>query len=396
MPTRRYTVRVDEHPRSPFWWATAYFEGEGGRRQRWSTGVRVDLPAGRRESRRLAEEGAEREARRRANLAEAPAPDQGAALSAIARRLLKQKLADGRRQRAVESIQQNLDTHVLDFFGRDRDVRTIRRADLEAFKRKLHENGKAPTTINNALTAVRQILKLAHVEELIEAVPEVRNVRVSSESKGRALTPEEVLALLNNIDPRYPEARQYLAFVVNTGLRKSEANAMKWGWIDWERRLMRVPASVRKGARSGLVVPLNDAALAILDERFSHGTKRGKPLPTGPDDRVWLNKKHDRARNSAATAAGLGRVRTHDLRHTRGSLLYAAGASLPEVRDLLGHKTMAMVNRYAHSYGERLQEVAERVSIGVAGRVAGSRSASSERKSRSDTRPKRGKTRKST
>jgi integrase len=390
MPSRRYTVRVDEHPRSPFWWATAYFEGEGGRKQRWSTGVRVDLPAGRRESRRLAEEGAEAEARRRANLAQAPKPDEGAALNAVGVRLLKQKLADGRRKRAVETIQQNLDTHAIPFFGRDRDVRTIRRADLEAFKRDLHEKGKAPTTINNALTAVRQILKLAHVEELIEAVPEVRNVRVSSESKGRALTPEEVVALLENVDPRYPEARQYLAFIANTGLRKSEANAMRWGWIDWERRVLSIPADVRKGGRSGLAVPLNDAALAILEDRRTNGKKRGRKLPTGAADRVWLDKKHDQARNSAADRAGLGRVRTHDLRHTRGSLLYAAGASLPEVRDILGHRTMAMVNRYAHSYAERLAEVASRVSISAPGREPGTRSAPSEKTSESGARQKRG------
>jgi integrase len=311
-------------------------------------------------------------------------------LNAVGIRLLKQKLADGRQQRAVQTIQQNLDTHVLPYFGKDRDVRTIRRADLEAFKRELHGKGKAPTTINNALTAVRQLLKLAHVEELIDAVPEVKNVRVSTESKGRALTPEEVIALLENIDPRYPEARQYLAFIVNTGLRKSEANAMRWGWIDFERRVMTVPASVRKGGRTGLVVPLNDAALAILEERRTTTKKRGKRLPTGANDKVWLNKKHDEARNSAAARAGLGRVRTHDLRHTRGSLLYAAGASLPEVRDTLGHRTMAMVNRYAHSYGERLAEVASRVSISVAGRVPGTSSAPSEKSSRSGTPRKRG------
>lgn len=392
---RRFTVTVGERSGSPFWWATAYLEGEGGRKRRWSTGVRIDSREGRRESRRLAEERAQAEAKHRASRADTPAPDKGASLTAVGRRLLRQKLADGRRDRAVETIGQNLETNVFKFFGGERDVRTIRRADLEAFKRKLYEDGKQPTTINNCLTAIRQVLKLAHIEEWIDSVPEVRNVRVSSESKGRALTPEEVIALLEAIDPRYPEARQYLAFIVNTGLRKAEANAMQWGWIDWTRHEMRLPASVRKGGRAGLTVALNAAAMAILEWRRDHGTKRRGPrtvkLPTGAQDRVWLQVKHDRARNSAADRAGLGRVRTHDLRHTRGSLLYAAGASLPEVRDSLGHKTMAMVNRYAHSYAERLTEVAERVSIAVPSRVPGPTSASSERSARSGTLAKQAK-----
>lgn len=250
-------------------------------------------------------------------------------------------------------------------------MRTIRRSDLEAFKGHLVDAGKAPVTINNCLVAIRQVLKhAANVDELLEVVPHVANVRVSSESKGRALRHDEVMALLDAIDPRAVEARQYLSFVANTGLRKAECLAMRWGWIDWDRAELKVPAEFRKGAaRRAAPVPLNPMALSILRERQEHGTKytgsAKRPLPTGPEDRVWLQVKHDVARNSASERAGLGKVRTHDLRHTFGSNAWATGASLPEVRDLLGHRTLAMVSRYAHSYGERLHAAAARAQIGV-------------------------------
>lgn len=364
-----FSVSVYTRNGSPFWWVRCYLAGEGGRERRWSTGVSLD-EGGRKQSRRLAERRAEEQAKRlseQVRLSASAATDT--ALGAVAQRMLRQKIADGRRPRAVAALAHNLDKHGVPFLGAGRDVRTIRRPDLEAFKRHLVDEHKSPVTINNCLTAVRQVLKYAwRVEELLEAVPEVANVRVSSESKGRALTPAQVDALVSAIDPRSVEARQFIAFVANTGLRKSECLAMRWGWVDG--RMLRIPAEYRKGG-AALSVPLNDAALAILEERRTNGTKytgsKKAKLPTGATNRVWIQSKHDVARNEAARRAGLGRVRTHDLRHTYGSLQYAAGASLPEVRDLLGHKTMAMVNRYAHAYEDRLLAAAQRVQIPVCG-----------------------------
>lgn len=282
--------------------------------------------------------------------------------------MLRHKEADGRRKRAIDSLAHCLDKHVEPFFGSARDVRTIRRADMEAFKRHLHGAGKAPVTINNQLSAIRAVLKHAWaVEELIESVPNVPNVTVSPESKGRALTPVQVAALIGAVDPRYREAREWLLFLANTGLRKGEALAVRWDWIDWTARVIRIPADSRKGGKRQLApVPINDTALGLLRDRQA----RPKQPSLG---RVWFQQKHDGARNSAAARVGLGRVRNHDLRHTFGSLAHAAGVPLPDVRDLLGHSTMAMVNRYAHSYPERLAEAVRRVEITVPDSVRGER-----------------------
>ncbi len=350
MPAASYNVSVYERPGNPFWWARCYVSGEGGKARRWSTGVLVGTR--KKESARTARRLAEERAARLASEVEAVAHNASdTSLDAVAERMLKHKQAEGGRKRAVDSHAANLDKHVIDFFGARRDVRTIRRADLEAFKRYLHGLGRAPTTINNNLTAIRQVLKYAwRAEELLEAVPEVANVRVSQESKGRALTAEQVAALLASVDPRYPEAREWLTFIANTGLRKTEALAVRWSWIDWDTCLLRIPAEYRKGAaRQPVPVPLNDTVLALLRSR--HGRPKQPRL-----GRVWFQEKHD----------GLGRVRGHDLRHTYGSLAHAAGASLPEVRDLLGHTTLAMVSRYAHTYQDRLAEVANRVQIAPA------------------------------
>ena len=281
-------------------------------------------------------------------------------LKVVAQRMLRHKEADGKRPRTIDALANDLDKHGAKFFGPTRDIRTLRRADLEAFKSYLHGIGLAPVTINNNLTAIRQTLKHAwRVEGLMESVPDVPNVRVSQQSKGRALTPEEFGALFASVDPRATEAKEWLLFLVNTGMRKGETLAIRWDWIDWTKRELTVPAEFRKGgARKVVPVPLNDVAIGILRAR--------RERPWQPSlNRVWKQQKHDKARNSGAARAGLGRIRNHDLRHTFGSMAHASGASLPEVRDLLGHTTLAMVSRYAHTYSGRLHETAAKVQIGV-------------------------------
>jgi len=50
----------------------------------------------------------------------------------------------------------------------------------------------------------------------------------------------------------------------------------------------------------------------------------------------------------AVAAAGLADFRFHDCRHSFASYLLSAGASLPELAAALGHRSLAMVARYAH------------------------------------------------
>ena len=358
-----YTVKLYQRAGSPFWQACIYLGGEEGRQRWWSTKISVERGAGRKESRRVAQRAAEEYAASLSDQIEhTVTEDSKTTVSAVAKRMLSAKEADGRRPRAVDGLAGYLSKHVVPFFHGDRDVRTVRRADLEAFKAKLRSAGYKPTTINNALSAIRAVLKHAwRVDEVLDSVPMVANVRVDPTPKGRALTAPEVALLIKSLDPRAVEARHFLLIIANTGLRKSEAMAIRFAWIDWDARLLHLPSDVVKGGRPHPPVPLNDVALGVLKERLALHGKRTNP----DDDRVFRQTKHDSARNSAAKRGGLGRVRNHDLRHTYGSLAHAAGASLIEVADLLGHSTLAMVRHYGHSYTDRLQAVSDKVQLGV-------------------------------
>jgi integrase len=64
---------------------------------------------------------------------------------------------------------------------------------------------------------------------------------------------------------------------------------------------------------------------------------------------------------AAVKAAGLEDFRFHDLRHTFASWAVQRGATLPELRDLLGHSSLAMVMRYAHLSPEHLRSAVARL-----------------------------------
>jgi integrase len=63
----------------------------------------------------------------------------------------------------------------------------------------------------------------------------------------------------------------------------------------------------------------------------------------------------------AVERAGIIDFRFHDLRHTAASYLAMSGASLAEIAEVLGHKTLAMVKRYAHLSEAHTCSVVERM-----------------------------------
>lgn len=71
--------------------------------------------------------------------------------------------------------------------------------------------------------------------------------------------------------------------------------------------------------------------------RKSEITTQGRPL-----------HRIEKGFNAAVKRAGIEDFTFHDLRHRFASQMIMRGASLKEVQEILGHKTIAMTMRYAH------------------------------------------------
>lgn len=122
--------------------------------------------------------------------------------------------------------------------------------------------------------------------------------------------------------------------------------------VDRSRGVVRLEIT-KSGRRRE--VPLNGPADAAIARRAGSGKPEGLAFGT----RSW--DVFRKAWEGAVEAAQLDDFRIHDLRHTFASWAIQRGASLPELQDLLGHSSHAMVRRYSHLAPENLRTAVSRL-----------------------------------
>jgi len=205
--------------------------------------------------------------------------------------------------------------------------------------------------INRELAVLRHLLRLAHEEwGALAAVPKIR---LEKEPQGRLrwLTPEEATRLLVKCrETKNPVLADLVEFCLFTGLRQGEALGLTWERVDRSRGVVLLELT-KSGRRRE--VPLNSEADAVLVRRGPHAAG----LLFGISSWYAFRSHWE----TAVTAAKIDDFRFHDLRHTFASWAVQQGATLQEVKDLLGHNSLAMVMRYAHLSPEHLRKAVGRL-----------------------------------
>ena len=252
------------------------------------------------------------------------------------------------------------DLHLLPRWGRV-ELADITRQDVRAWTAELRvrADGKprAATTVQRIVHLLSAALTAAVDAEILVSNPAARmKVGGGQVSVERFLTHDEFL------DGAY---RRMALLLVGTGMRWGEAAGLHESRVDRERGVVQVAEvwsmtgrclkAYPKG-RKHRQVPLPE--WVELDEPTPGPC--GYPHPGMPTCRSGLVVTTDAGAVmdesafykrwvGACEAAGLGRVRPHDLRHTYASwLLQSRGVSLAEVGKLLGHVSPVTTQRYAH------------------------------------------------
>jgi integrase len=142
-----------------------------------------------------------------------------------------------------------------------------------------------------------------------------------------------------------------------TGLRLGELLALRWRDVDFASSVLTISRGMSAGiettTKSGRVrrVPLPAQASDAL-QRLA-----GRPDFTAPPELVFVDVR-GRPLNSvtvrkhfkqARDAVGARPLRFHDLRHTYGSLLAAAGIDLVTIKETMGHSALSTTGRYLHA-----------------------------------------------
>jgi integrase len=133
---------------------------------------------------------------------------------------------------------------------------------------------------------------------------------------------------------------------LTTGMRRGEILGLKWDYVRLESRLIILPVTKNNTVR---VLPINETLYRILAEMPQ---KSGYVFGNGNGGHIG-DIKH--SFTSACRKAGITDFRFHDLRHTYASHLAMRGVHIRALQELLGHKTLAMTQRYSHLAPEQLQ-----------------------------------------
>ena len=190
-------------------------------------------------------------------------------------------------------------------------------------------------TVLKDVTVLKAILNMAHREELLDAVPPFPRMK-SAPSRNRWLTDEELDRLVGQAAAHQ---KPIILFAVDTGGRLSEVLGLDWRNVDLANKRVTFVETKNGEDRT---IPLCERALSVLT---ALGPKNSGPVFTFQGRAI---KKVQTAFEKAREKAGLEDVHFHDLRHTFASRLVQGGVPLFEVMHMTGHKSMKMVQRYAH------------------------------------------------
>lgn len=235
--------------------------------------------------------------------------------------------------RNVKQRLEKLKTH----FG-DCTAESIKPSQIDHW---LSKNTKTGSTANRYRAAMSLAYREGIRNDKVTSNP-VRLVKQRKEGGNiiRFLRDHEEAALRAVIAEKCPEKMCELDISLGTGMRLSEQYGprLRWHNVDFQRREIDLSKTKNYTAR---IIPMNAAVLAAFEARRAqvpHAKSKDPVLDTLP--RSWWEDVREQA--------GVSDYRWHDNRHTFCSRLAMRKVNLVAIKELAGHKTLAITARYAH------------------------------------------------
>jgi integrase len=220
----------------------------------------------------------------------------------------------------------------------------------------LFAKGRKPATVNRMRAAASTLFRFAVRQRWLNTNPcEKVAHRTEKNQRIRFLDADERKRLLDACQESEWERLHLLVLMaLTTGARRGELLKLRWCDVDLERR-EAVCYDTKNGTNRILTLPL--FVVTELSRFREVGDGLLFPRSKDPHQPFTFRKHWERALREA----GIEDFRFHDLRHSAASYLIMNGASLYEVAQVLGHKTTATTERYAHLSTQHKKDLTDRI-----------------------------------
>jgi len=231
-------------------------------------------------------------------------------------------------------------------------ISEIKPYDLENIKSKLQNSGLSDTTVKHYLVLIREIINKAILWGLFKGDNPIKGVKmpILHNQRERFLSFEEAKILLDELRNKSHQLHDMALLSLHCGLRAGEIFNLKGQDLDFGNGLINISDPKNKESRKAF---MTESVKEMLSEL----------APSKPDEYLFKDKVHKSRVNSISKSFQLvvkklgfndgitdprQLVTFHTLRHTFASWLALQGETILTIKDLLGHKTLAMTVRYSH------------------------------------------------
>lgn len=267
-----------------------------------------------------------------------------------------------RKRSTIQDYRGYVRGHFEPFF-RDRALDRIDEAWITSYLKRKRADGLSSKTVQNQLNFMHGLFRFALKRGWVEGNP-VAGVDRPTKSRSahrriRFLQPDELDAAIRSVpDDALGAVEQPLyRAAAMTGMRQGELLGVRWIDVDWPARRIRVADNFTRGkidspkSHEGRSVPMADRLAGELERHFQRSDF------TADDDLVFCHPETgkvldpSRVRKRFKQALSRARVREitfHELRHTFGTQMAAAGAPLRAIQEWMGHADAKTTEIYAH------------------------------------------------
>jgi integrase len=248
--------------------------------------------------------------------------------------------------------------HLFNVFGEDFPMEDVDTMTYVTLTKVLKSDGKSPATINRVMYALstmhNTLVKFGHLDKQVQKT-------TLKEPKGRMLyyTEQEIKDLLKACDEMGYKGvlvKDVVRFGYLTGSRQGEILKLQWSDVDYTDNTLQFQDTKNGETR---VLPLTNGLKELLSEIWDRRVSDELVFPLDKDTLLRRFKQ-------AQEIAGINQDKVfHTLRHTAATALFAKGAPLPVVKQVLGHKNTNTTLRYAKATPEGMTAALDSLELSV-------------------------------